>query len=82
MNRRKAVIIIWFVVDLILVINYYLDASTIKCEPCLPELNCTPCQTTFMANFWLFFIIWNVLMMIVLIALKKLNSGPKRDVTN
>lgn len=75
MNRRKAVIFIWFVVDLILVINYYLDASTIKCEPCLPELNCTPCQTTFMANFWLFFIIWNVLMMIVSLTIPKTSTN-------
>lgn len=82
MNRRKAVIIIWFVLNLILGINYYLDTSTIHCEPCLPELECTPCQTSFMANFWLYIILWNVFMMIVLIALKKLNSGPKRDVTN
>jgi hypothetical protein len=82
MNRRKVVIIIWFIVNLILGINYYLDASTIKCEPCLPELDCTPCQTTFMANFWLFFIIWNVLMMIALYVLKKLNPSSKSDATN
>lgn len=81
MNRRKAVIIIWLAVNLILGINYYLDASTIHCEPCLPELECTPCHTTFMANFWLFIIIWNVFMMIVLFAWKKLNPGPKSDVT-
>ena len=75
MNRRKIVGIIWFAVNLILVIKYYWDSASIQCEPCLPEVECPPCQTNFMANFWLYCIIWNVVMILIMLALKNLKTS-------
>lgn len=68
-DRRKTVIIIWLAVNLILAIKYYWDAVNIQCEPCLPGIKCPPCQTSFMANFWEYFSIINIVMFLIMVVL-------------
>ena len=65
MNRKKAFVIIWIAVNLILVLKYFWDCFTIQCEPCLSEVDCPPCETRFMASFWWYLIIWNIAMFLI-----------------
>jgi|UPI00047B2730 hypothetical protein len=71
MSRKKAFIIIWIVVNLILVLIYFRDCYGIQCEPCLSEADCPPCQTDFMASFWWYLIIWNIAMVIIKLSKRK-----------
>lgn len=40
MNQKKVVVVIWIAVNLILGITFFWDATTIQCEPCLPNTEC------------------------------------------
>lgn len=71
MNRKKIVILLWIVINAILVTNYFWDANSIQCEPCLPGTACPPCQTDFMADFWWYFSIWNLIILLTGLRIRK-----------
>ena len=73
MRRNKVVVIIWLVVNLFLILKYLWDSISIKCEPCLPGIECPPCQTKFMEYFWWYLLVWNIGMLLVKLITRKRN---------
>lgn len=70
--RRNNALIMWIGVNVILIAKYLWDSISIQCEPCLPGIECPPCQTNFMEFFWWYLILWNSGMFLVrLIMIKK-----------
>ena len=63
MKIHKRFRLIWIYGNAVLIGKYFLDKTTIRCEPCLPGDVCPPCQTDFMQEFWMWIIGWNVLVM-------------------
>ena len=61
MKPKKITLIIWLAVSSSTIAKYLWDKMTIQCEPCLPGIECPPCQTNFMGNFWWYFVGWNIL---------------------
>lgn len=61
MERKKITLLIWLVISLSIFAKYFWDKMSIQCEPCLPGIECPPCHTRFMKNFWWYFVGWNVL---------------------
>jgi len=74
MKEKKTILTIWVVVNLIILGKYVFDASTIQCEPCLPNQICPPCQTDYMVNTWWFLLVWNSFASITWILLRKNNE--------
>ena len=60
MNLKIKILSILVIVNLIIVGKYFFDKFSIQCEPCLPNESCPPCQTDYMANIWVYLIIWNL----------------------
>jgi hypothetical protein len=73
MRRNKVVVIIWLVVNLFLILKYLWDSISIKCETCLPGIECPPCQTKFMEYFWWYLLVWNIGMLLVKLITRKRN---------
>jgi hypothetical protein len=61
---------IWIIGNIILILKYFIDKCTIRCEPCIDINNCPPCQTDFMRDFWIYTTIFNLLIIIGLIVNK------------
>ena len=61
---------IWIIGNIMLILKYFIDKSTIRCEPCVNINNCPPCQTDFMRDFWIYTTIFNLLIIIGLIVNK------------
>ena len=61
---------IWIIGNIMLILKYFIDKSTIRCEPCVNINNCPPCQTDFMRDFWIYTTIFNLLIIIGLIVSK------------
>lgn len=65
----------WIVGNLILILKYFIDKISIRCEPCIDANNCPPCQTDFMRDFWIYTMIFNILIIIGLIIKKIINGS-------
>lgn len=74
MTKPRKILILYIVVNLILLARYFYDRFTIQCEPCLDSINCPPCETKFMSQFWFFMGFWNILMVTVLLVVRKMNK--------
>ena len=77
--KRWIVEIIWIVGNLVLILQYFIDKISIRCEPCIDVINCPPCQTDFMRDFWIYAVIFNILIIIGLI-IKKIINGSQQTV--
>jgi len=61
MNTKIKILIIWIIGNLLFLGKYFQDKLTIRCEPCLANTYCPPCQTDYMKDIWTYFIIWNII---------------------
>jgi hypothetical protein len=68
MNLKKIGFGIYALVSVTLFIWYGFDSFLVVCEPCNSVIDCPPCQTGFMKNFWTYIIYWNLICALVLAA--------------
>ena len=64
--KNRALEIVGFVINGILISKYFLEKTSIQCEPCFTD-DCPPCQTEYMKNIWIYLIIFNSLLVVALI---------------
>lgn len=74
MNIKRKVYILGTMGNIFLLVKYYWDMNTIYCEPCLPHTPCPLCRTEFMENFWIYFIIWNLIGFLIFALRKRLKT--------
>lgn len=59
--KNWAIEIAWAAGSTCLSLIYILEKISIRCEPCIDLSCCPPCQTRFMADFWLHMAIFNAI---------------------
>ena len=73
MKSKYRVLFIWLFGNILLVGRLLIDPFLIYCEPCILGYQCPPCQTEFAKQIWIYFLIWNLLVGIVFLTMKKKN---------
>lgn len=75
---------VWLTGNIILILKYFWDAMSIKCEPCLPGTPCEPCQTDYMKDIYYFIAGWNVIWPLLWFSARKwlIGKSSKSDLEN
>lgn len=71
MKYRNKWIVIWVIINIILIGNYIFHSYSIRCEPCIEGAPCSPCETSYMEKFWIYFAGWNVISGLVYTIIRK-----------
>ena len=64
--RLKYILIILLVGNFAITAMYLFDMNSIVCEPCSPDEKCPPCATEFMQNVKRYYLIWNLVLILIL----------------
>lgn len=74
--KKWIIEIIWILGNLVLILKYFIDKLTVRCEPCIDVNNCPPCQTDFIRDIWMYIAVFNILIVIGLIIGKIIKGTP------
>jgi len=73
--KKRNWIYLWVIGNLILLIRFFIDGYLIQCVPCIPDVPCQPCRTKFAEDIWIYFLIWNLLAVVVYVIIKKTHAN-------
>ena len=59
MKNKKRFFYLWILVNALLFIRFLVDPFLINCEPCIPNLPCPSCRTSFANSIWIYLLLWN-----------------------
>ena len=77
MEKSKRMLYLLLAGNMLLIVIYYYHKLSTNCEPCIPDMPCPPCQTSYMRNFWLYLLGYN-LAFLLYFSLKKILSKPDK----
>jgi len=71
MKLRRIVVLVWILLNILLVAKYFIDSYGIRCEPCMEDFPCPPCETDYMKNIFKYIIGWNMFLGVAYLLARK-----------